>query len=250
MKQRIEQQIEAIKATLDPEFRLAQNEFIPWTPWNTPPVEAKVSLVTTGGVYLHKGLNQPFETANDDSSFREFPSITAMDDLIVAEAEYDLRYGKADVNVLFPMERMQELVAGGYIGSLAPFTYSFRGQIRRPVDLAANYAPSVAYRMRRMGVEVVLVIAAGDLLHHQTAALIARSIELAGVPTILLGTDSEAAKAVGVPRAVVVHHPHGAPLGNPGNVGKHHHLLREVFDSAWQFEGPGLVAELPFTWGG
>lgn len=228
-------------------MNLIANEFIPWAPWHIAPDKAKVALVATAGVYLKHGLHAPLTAA--DPSFREFPAVVSTEDLALAESGFDLRQARADLNVVFPLERMKELADAGYIGTLAPFAYTFSGGEVPPVELLANYAPSVAYRVRRMGAEVALVVAAGEA-GQQTAALVARAIELAGVPTIVLGTDRAALEAVKVPRAVVVQHPVGSTLGNPNNSGKHQHLLREVFDAAWQFEGPGLVAELAYSWSG
>lgn len=230
-------------------FELLQNEFIPWAPWNVPVTQSKVALVATAGVFLKKGLHQPFslDAAGGDPTFREFPSLVAYDDLDAAHAGLDLKYARADYNTVFPLERLRELAETGYIGAVAPFAYSFMGQVSDPVSLLANYAPSVGYRLKRMGAGVALLVA-GSPLDHQTAAIVARAAELAGVPTIVLGNDKAALERLGVPRGVVVQHPDGALLGNPGNAGKHQYLLRELFDAAWQFEGPGLVTELPFKW--
>jgi len=226
---------------------LVENEFIPWAPWHVPAAEAKVALISTGGIYLKNGLHQPFDAENGDETFREFPTVVEPDDLAIAHTGYDVRYAAADINVVFPLQRLQDLAQNGYIGAVAPFAYSFMGNVPHPVALLSNYAPSVAYRLKRMGTTLALVVATGSL-DHQTAALVARAVELAGVPSIVLGTDRRLLEAVRAPRAVAVQHPAGAPLGNPGNVGKHEHLLREVFEAAWQFEAPGLVAELPFAW--
>jgi D-proline reductase (dithiol) PrdB len=242
MSEAIAQLIDSVRSQRDPQFALVHNEFVPWAPWHTPLSSAKVALVSTGGVFES-------ENPHGDGSFREFPSVVVNDDLDMAEAEGNSRYAREDINVIFPLQRLHELVDSGYVGSVAPFAYSFMGQITRPTSLLANYAPSVAYRMKRMGADVALVVAAG-LLGHQTAGLVARAIELAGVPTVVLGTSRELLEAVRVPRAVVVRHPEGAPMGNPGNAGKHQYLLRELFDAAWTFEGPGLVAELGFAWSG
>jgi len=76
---------------------------------------------------------------------------------------------------------------------------------------------------------------------HQTAAVIARAVELAGIPTVVLGNRPELLAALKVPRAVAVPHPDGALLGRPGNAGQHEHILRETLEAAWQLEGPGLV---------
>jgi D-proline reductase (dithiol) PrdB len=232
-------------------FEPVRTEFTPWTPWHVAPTEAKVALISTGGIYLKKGLHQPFDTAVEggDPSFREFPAVVATDDLAIAPFGYDTTYAEADINVVFPLQRLQELAAGGYIGAVAPFAYSFMGHVTRPLPLVVNYAPSVAYRMRRMWANLALVVAVGEL-GHQTAALVARAVELAGVPTVVLGTQRWLLESAGAPRSVVVQHPAGAPLGNPGNAGKHQHLLREVLDAAWQLEGPRLVVELPYVWRG
>lgn len=230
---------------------LLRNEFVPWTQWIPRVSESKIALVTTGGVYLKHGLHQPFDAQqpHGDPTFREFPSVVADEDLDLTHGRIDERYARQDVNVLFPLERLRSLAAAGYIGALAPFAYSFLGHIPQPVELLANYAPSVAYRMRRMGADLALVVATGEV-DHQSAGLVARAIELAGVPTLVLGTRPEILEAVKVPRAVVVKHPDGAPLGNPGNAGKHEHLLREALSAAWTLEGPGLVERLPFEWKG
>lgn len=251
MAEKIAELVASVREKWDPQFTLIDNEFIPWTPWQTPVNGSKVALVTTGGVHMKNGLHEPFDLslATGDPSFREFPSVVFTEDLAVAHAGYEPRYARQDINVVFPLERLREMADNGYIGAVTPFVYSFMGHVTRPVSLLANYAPSVAYRMRRMGADVALVVAAG-VVDHQTAALVARAIELAGVPTVLLGTDKELLKAVKAPRSVFVDHPAEAPLGNPGNAGKHEYLLRAALDAAWEFEGPGLVAELDLHWRG
>ena len=233
------------------EFQPLTNEFIPWTQWLPRIAETKVALVSTGGVYLKHGLHQPFDAAapHGDPTFREFPSVVADEDLAFSHGRIDERYARQDINVIFPLDRLRALAQAGYIGSVAPFAYSFLGHVTQPLELLANYAPSVAYRMRRMGAGLALVVATGEV-DHQSAALIARAIELAGVPTLVLGTRPEVLEAVKPPRAVVVNHPTGAPLGNPGNAGKHEHLLREALEAAWALEGPGLIERLPFDWKG
>ncbi|HEY3367110.1 MAG TPA: glycine/sarcosine/betaine reductase selenoprotein B family protein [Symbiobacteriaceae bacterium] len=242
----IAQMTEDIRARWDSQFALIENEFIPWARWYTPIANAKVALISTGGVYLKNGLHQPFdvETVTGDSSFREFPSVVLSQDLALAHGRYDIAAAQEDVNVVFPLERLQELAAAGYIGSVAPFAWSFMGHVTRPVKLLANYAPSVAYRLGRMGADVALVVAVGGLVDHQTAALVARAVELAGVPTVVLGTNRAALEAVKPPRSVLTDGPEAAPLGAPGNAGKHQHLIRKVLEAAWEFEAPGAITEI------
>ncbi len=242
--------IETVRAH-DPEFEPIANEFTPWTQWDRSVATSKIALVTTGGVYLKHGLHEPFNAAaaHGDPSFREFPSVVAVDDLAFVHGRIEERYAREDINVLFPLDRLRDLASEGYVGSVAPFAYSFLGHITRPIALLSNFAPSVAYRMRRMGADLALIIATGAV-DHMTAGILARAIELAGVPTLVLGTQKEILEMIKVPRAVLVQHPEGAPLGNPGNAGKHQHLLREVLDTGWSYEGPGMIEALPFAWKG
>ncbi|MGE5673085.1 MAG: hypothetical protein ACM3XM_04275 [Mycobacterium leprae] len=227
------------------EFQPIKNEFVPWTPWNTPVREAKVALITTAGLYLKHGLQEQFDLTipGGDPTFREFPSVVSLEDLALSHVSSDQGASSKDLNVLFPLERLKELAAAGYIGSVAPFAYSFMGHVTDPAALLSNYAVSVAYRLKRMGPDLALFVATGQV-DQQTAALVARAVELAGVPTLVLGTDRNVLESVGVPRGVVVKNPDFAPLGQPGNAGKHQHILRSAFDAAWEFESARMVAEL------
>lgn len=243
-----EERVQAGKAKWEAQYRLAFNAFIPWTPWNVPAKESTVALVTTGGAYLKRGLHQPFDTESPagDPSFREFPSVVESEDIAVAHSSGNCGFAEEDINVVFPVTRLNALATGGYIGSAAPFAYSFMGNVKDPTDLLANYAPNVAYRMKRMGADVALVVAAHPM-DSQVAALVARTIELAGVPTVVLGTDRDLLQLVRAPRAVVVAHPDGAPLGEPGNGGKHQAVIRSALQTAWTFEAPGRVADLELS---
>lgn len=245
MTETAEERVEAARAKWDPAYRLVSSEFIPWTQWDVPAREAKVALVTTGGVYLKRGLHVPFDTTSPagDPSFREFPSVVEAEDIAVAHTTGDCRYAAEDVNVVFPLERLRELADAGYIGAVGPFAYSFMGHVTDPADLLSNYAPSVAYRLKRMGADVALVVAAHPM-DSQVASLVARAIELAGVPSVVMGTDLDLLQLVRAPRAVAVAHPAGAPLGEPGNAGKHQETIRGVLAAAWSFQRAGGVTEL------
>jgi len=244
MAETAEERNEAAMGKWDPAYRLVSSDFIPWTQWDVPIREAKVALVSTGGAYL-KRMHVPFDTASPagDPSFREFPSVAEAEDIVVAHTKGDCRYAAEDINVVFPLDRLHQLASAGYIGSVGPFAYSFMGHVTDPTDLLSNYAPSVAYRLKRMGADVALVVAAHPM-DSQVAAVVARAIELAGVPTVVMGTDRDLLELVRAPRAVVVANPAGAPLGEPGNAGKHQEVIRAVFAAAWSFQRAGGVADL------
>ena len=61
-----------------------------------------------------------------------------------------------DWNVVFPLERLRELVDAGDIGSLAQYHYSFMGATD-PVHMAPR-AQELAGIMKTEGVEVALLV--------------------------------------------------------------------------------------------
>jgi D-proline reductase (dithiol) PrdB len=63
----------------------------------------------------------------------------------------------ADVNVVFPIDRLREMVAEGKIGSLAPYFYSFMGAQRDVAPIKTAMAPEVAAHLLEDGVDVVLL---------------------------------------------------------------------------------------------
>jgi D-proline reductase (dithiol) PrdB len=133
----------------------------PWSPLNVPISKAKVALVTTGGFYVSG--DEPFITDGPDNkgdySFRAIPRTTPADKLEVFHLHYDLSGPKEDRNCVFPIDRAEELVKDGVIGSLADTYYSFMGFIQEPEILAKETAPEVARLLKTDGVDAVVLTA-------------------------------------------------------------------------------------------
>src|SRR5512145_3566983 len=104
----------------------------PWAPLRKDPCECAVALVTTAGV--HQASDAPFDMDDrrGDPSFREIPSDVPGCRLVVTHDYYDHRDADRDVNVVFPVDRLREHAAGGEIGRVAPFHYSFMGHVTGP----------------------------------------------------------------------------------------------------------------------
>lgn len=130
---------------------------IPWTPLSKSLSQCRVALVTTGGVHLKR--QQPFNIENDgyDWSFREIPSDTPDEDLMVTHNHYDHAHVDRDVNFMLPLDRFRELAHEGVIGGLAPHCYSFYGYIKDTPALEATSAREVARRLRADGVEAAFL---------------------------------------------------------------------------------------------
>lgn len=128
----------------------------PWTPFKKPLSDARVALLTTGGVYVNDS-QEPF--VDDDPSFRIIPSVTAASDLSIYHEHYDKSDAEKDINVIFPIEPMREMEKEGAIGSLATDAYGFMGYI---IDdniprLMEEMAPEVARNLLADNVDAALI---------------------------------------------------------------------------------------------
>jgi hypothetical protein len=133
-----------------PEF-----DFTPVT--SAPPlVEAKVAIVTTAGLRPagEVELWQP-----TDGSFTVLPASARDVQLSHFSPNFDRSGFAADINVVYPVDRLEEFVARGAIGSLAEHNISFMG-----AQFDATYStilldtgPAAAKVLVDQGVDVVLM---------------------------------------------------------------------------------------------
>ena len=100
-----------------PEF--GSNPFVSGPPLN----ERRVAIVTTSG--LHCRNDRPFSIDPNDF-YRVIPGTVEANDLVMSHvaASFDRSGFQRDWNVVFPLDRLRELVDDGVIGSLADYHYS------------------------------------------------------------------------------------------------------------------------------
>ena len=142
---------------------------IPWSPLTRPLRESRFGLVTSGGLY-RKGHEPPFDLDRErreptwgDPSFRVLPVDMDPAEAGVAHYHINKRDVLADMNILLPNQRFQELVNEGRIGGLASHAYSFMGYQGFPADLTGwreTYGPQVADRLVADGANCVLLTTA------------------------------------------------------------------------------------------
>lgn len=146
----------------EPELRIP----IPWTSLPGPVSRCKFGLVTTGGLF-HKSLEAPFDLAREraeptwgDPTYRTIPLKISQEEVGVSHLHVNTSYAEADLNVLLPVQRFQELERQGIIGGLANNHYSFMGYQGYPPDTDAwryKYGPQVAQKFLDEGVNCVLL---------------------------------------------------------------------------------------------
>jgi D-proline reductase (dithiol) PrdB len=203
--------------------------------FNTPPrlSEARVAVVTTAGL-MRRG-----ETAwkHEDSAFRVFEADER--DVILGHVSQTLdRTGaNADLNVVYPVDRLEELAAEGFIGSAAPRHLSFMGATYDVAAVKVHTGPAAAELLRGDGVDVVVLTPVCPIC-TRTVSTLARIFEEQGLATVALVSNPTIARNVSPPRALHVDFPLGRPLGRPLDAEFQRRVLRDALGLLEQPEGP------------
>jgi D-proline reductase (dithiol) PrdB len=127
---------------------------------DTPPLagpplaERRVVLISTAG--LHRRGDTPFRPG--DGSYRVIPGDTPASDLVMSHisVNFDRTGFQQDLNVVFPIDRLRELVAGGIVGSMAERHYSFMGAF--PPAAAEPHAQHLAGLLKADKVDAALLV--------------------------------------------------------------------------------------------
>ena len=116
------------------------------------PSDSRLALVTTAG--LHRRGDATFVAR--DQTYRSFPADTPVSDLVQSHVSlgFDRSGIQRDLNVVFPVDRMRELVGAGELGSLAATFYSFMGAQYPPYAPLQEHAREVGALLRADGVDV------------------------------------------------------------------------------------------------
>ncbi len=119
--------------------------------------DARVAFVSSSGVQPAGSL--PFDVAHPvgDFSFRRVPSNSAVSDLEIHQLKYPTAGARQDLNVIFPIERLRELVAAKTIGSLTENFYSFIGYNMDPTRFQSSFAGELAAAVEAEKPDVVLL---------------------------------------------------------------------------------------------
>ena len=126
-------------------------------PWSTGPSlnERRVAVISTAAV--HRLEDRPF-TFEPGDLYRVIPGDIKADELMMSHvsANFDHSGFQQDWNVLFPIDRLQELAEDGVIGSVADFHYSFMGAVD-PMQME-NDARKLASMLKNDNVDALLLI--------------------------------------------------------------------------------------------
>ena len=125
---------------------------IPYTPFKRELNDSRVALVTTAGVYA-EGM-EPF--TENDLSFRKIPGDVDSGHLRVVAGHYDPTSAAADINCVFPLDRLRDLVSNGVVGKISDFHISM-GLTTQLRKLKEDVSWTLAEEVARLRPDVVLL---------------------------------------------------------------------------------------------
>ena len=86
---------------------------VPFTPFDRELSKSTIAIVTAGGVHLK--AQEPFNIADElgDLGYREILPDVDSSQLMVTHHHYDHADADQDINVVFPIDVLRDLLAGG-----------------------------------------------------------------------------------------------------------------------------------------
>lgn len=228
-------------------YRWARNPASPiLTPLRRPLDQARIALVSSGGVYRRGQV--AFHYRND-TSYRRIPVDAPADELRIAHFGYDTRNARRDPNVILPIAALRALVGDGTIGALCPFALTFMGGIYSQRRVAEELLPPLREELARMAPDAVLLVPACPIC-HQTTGILARSLEEAGFPTLMMSSAFSITALVHPPRAAFLDYPLGHTAGRPHEPEEQQAIMRDALSLLQTVAQPGEIHALEFSWPG
>jgi D-proline reductase (dithiol) PrdB len=140
-----------------PGSMITKADFVPLAPLRKPLAECRLTFISTAGVQPRGTL--PFDVVHPvgDYTFRRVPADARPADLEIHQLKYPTAGAVRDLNVIFPIERLQELAREGMVGGLTTHFFSFIGYNMDPGRLERTLAEDIANAAVDVAADVALL---------------------------------------------------------------------------------------------
>ncbi len=227
-------------------YPFVENVHAPFAPVRRALPMLNLGLITSAGAYIDGTEAFDLESHGGDVSFREIPNEVEAGELKYCAKGYDDTAVRADRNAQIPVDRLLEYEHNAVIGSLNDVWWSLSSYIPDAAAVADELAPKLAERFERYEVQAALLVPASRLC-HQTLGIVARELEMQGIPTIMISVDRAITDKVRPPRTAYYAGETGSVAGKPNWSQFQRRILDEALRWTETFDQPTsrkLVVEL------
>jgi len=224
-----------------PPYRWAEPGALPPPAGPAAPLAAtRIVVVSLAGLRLR--TQAPYELRGD-TSIRLVPVDAAPAELAFDHFGFKVERAAADPETTAPLAALRALAADGTIGGVAPLAIGAMGATYSQRRVGEELVPTVTAAALDSAADLALIVPACPL-DHQTAALVARGIEAAGMRALVISGARDISLRVGAPRTVYVHAPLGWLLGVPGDAAGQRERLAAALAAGIGLPGMGELVDL------
>jgi hypothetical protein len=223
---------------------------VPFQPLRDALSRSRVALVTTAAPFRPDAGDQgPGAPYNASAKFYAvYSGDTARDhDLRISHVAIDRQHTTGeDIGTYFPLAALRRAVASGRVGALAPRFHGAPTNRSQRTTLEVD-APEIVARCEEDAVDAALLVANCPVC-HQTVALVARALEVAGIATVVMGCAKDIVERVGVPRLLFSDFPLGNAAGRPNDVASQDLSLELALRLLESAPAPRTTVQSPLRW--
>ncbi len=235
-------------------YEWAHFDDVPFAPLRKPLRESRVALVTTAAPYRpESGEQGPGAPYNAAAKFYAVYSVASGGDesgdpdLRIAHLAIDRDHTRADdAATWLPLAALRGAASAGRIGDIDPRIHGLPTNRSQRTTLAID-APELLARCRADAVDVAILVANCPVC-HQSTALAARTLEAAGIATVVMGCARDIVEYVGVPRFVFSDFPLGNAAGRPHDAASQSSTLDLALDLLDTATAPRTTVQSPLRW--
>lgn len=191
----------------------------PFTTVAKPISACNVAIVTTAAPYqIGKGEQGPGAAYNAQAKFFKVYSKDAsiMPDLRISHIAIDRDHTTAeDLGSYFPLQALQRAADDKLIGSVARRFYGLPTNRSKRITIEKD-SQTLLSLCKEDNVDIALLVPNCPVC-HQSVALAARTLEAAGIVTVIMGCAKDIVEHVGVPRFLFSDFPLGNAAGRPND---------------------------------
>jgi len=231
-------------------YTWAQFDSVPFTHPAKPLSECTVGIVCTAAPYQpdngDQGPGAPYNAAAKFFSVYRLP-IQPVPDLRISHIAIDRAHTTAeDPGSYFPLAALKSTWRQGRIGQMSQYVYGL------PTNRSQSQTQKVDCQellkhMKNDGIDVAVLVPNCPVC-HQSVSLAARTLEEAGVLTVIMGCAKDIVEHVGVARFLFSDFPLGNAAGIPNDVPCQEGLINAALNLIETATAPRTTVHSPYQW--